>query len=149
MVRIERKLVAEFKCDFNHVMEIINSKLLTRACGHEIVEEDSCVRVRGIPWQCSDHDIVRVSNLKKAGNPFFRLNTLMKANFFRGLNIPSGGVSLVLNESGRRSGEALIRFENCEHRNLALQRHRQHMGNRYIEGVFSFIRKNGVPPMDP
>ena len=65
MVRIERKLVAEFKCDFNHVMEIINSKLLTRACGHEIVEEDSCVRVRGIPWQCSDHDIVRVSNLKK------------------------------------------------------------------------------------
>ena len=65
MVRIERKLVAEFKCDFNHVMEIINSKLLTRACGHEIVEEDSCVRVRGIPWQCSDHDIVRVFNLKK------------------------------------------------------------------------------------
>ena len=77
-------------------------------------------------------------------NSFFRLNTLIKANFFRGLNIPSGGVSLVLNESGRRSGEALIRFENCEHRNLALQRHRQHMGNRYIEGVFSFIRKKSV-----
>ena len=73
---------------------------------------------------------------QKDGNSFFRLNTLKKANFFRGLNIPSGGVSLVLNESGRRSGEALIRFENCEHRNLALQRHRQHMGNRYIEGVF-------------
>ena len=65
MVRIERKLVDEFKCDFNHVMEIINSKLLTRACGHEIVEEDSCVRVRGIPWQCSDHDIVRVSKLSQ------------------------------------------------------------------------------------
>ena len=78
MVRIERKLVAEFKCDFNHVMEIINSKLLTRACGHEIVEEDSCVRVRGIPWQCSDHDIVRVSNLKKTRNSFFRLKTLKK-----------------------------------------------------------------------
>ena len=44
------------------------------------------------------------------------------ANFFRGLNIPSGGVSLVLNETGRRSGEALVRFENAEHRNLALQR---------------------------
>ena len=114
MVRIEEKLVENFKCDFNHVMEIINSKLLTRACGHEIVEEESCVRVRGIPWQCSDHDI---------------------ADFFRGLNIPSGGVSLVLNDTGRRSGEALVRFENWEHRNLALQRHRQHMGNRYIEGV--------------
>ena len=56
-----------------------------------MVEDDTCVRVRGIPWQCSDHDI---------------------ANFFRGLNIPSGGVSLVLNENGRRSGEALVRFEN-------------------------------------
>ena len=149
MVRIERKLVDEFKCDFNHVMEIINSKLLTRACGHEIVEEDSCVRVRGIPWQCSDHDIVRVFKLFQTTKSIYRLKTLFQANFFRGLNIPSGGVSLVLNESGRRSGEALIRFENCEHRNLALQRHRQHMGNRYIEGVFSFIRKNGVPPMDP
>ena len=41
------------------------------------------MRVRGIPWQCSDHDL---------------------AKFFRGLNIPSGGVSLVLNKNGRRSG---------------------------------------------
>ena len=79
---------------------------------HEVVEDETCVRVRGIPWQCSDHDI---------------------ANFFRGLNIPSGGVSLVLNENGRRSGEALVRFETEEQRRLALQRHRQHMGNRYIE----------------
>ena len=115
MVRIERQLIREYRCDFKKKIEIVNSKLLTRACGTELVDEDSCVRVRGIPWQCSDHDI---------------------ADFFRGLNIPSGGVSLVLNETGRRSGEALIRFENSEHRNLALQRHRQHMGNRYIEGVF-------------
>lgn len=31
MVRIEQKLIAEYNCDFNNVMEIINSKLLTRA----------------------------------------------------------------------------------------------------------------------
>ena len=125
MVRIERQLIHQYRVDFKKKAEIINSKLLTRAGGTELVDEDSCVRVRGIPWQCSDHDI---------------------ADFFRGLNIPSGGVALVLNETGRRSGEALVRFENCEHRNLALQRHRQHMGNRYIEGVcdgksgFSWIK---------
>lgn len=126
MVRIERQLIRQYRAfDFKKKAEIINSKLLTRACGTELVDEDSCVRVRGIPWQCSDHDI---------------------ADFFRGLNIPSGGVALVLNDTGRRSGEALVRFENCEHRNLALQRHRQHMGNRYIEGVcdgkcgFSWIK---------
>ena len=31
MVRIEQKLLSDFSCDFNSVMEIINSKLLTRA----------------------------------------------------------------------------------------------------------------------
>ena len=31
MVRIEKKLKTEYNCDFNNVMEIINSKLLTRA----------------------------------------------------------------------------------------------------------------------
>ena len=44
--------------------------------------------------------------------------------FFDFLSFESGGVSLVLNENGRRSGEALVRFETEEQRNLALQRHR-------------------------
>ena len=146
MVRVERQLIMDYRCDFKKMVEIINSKLLTRACGTELVDEDSCVRVRGIPWQegvYSFHYSKKVSSMYTTHNlSVYRKHPTLKcsdhdiADFFRGLNIPSGGVSLVLNETGRRSGEALIRFENSEHRNLALQRHRQHMGNRYIEGVW-------------
>lgn len=34
---------------------------------------------------------------------------------------------------GRRNGEALVRFVNKEHRDMALKRHKHHMGGRYIE----------------
>ena len=70
------------------------------------------MRVRGLPWQCSDHEIAR---------------------FFRGLNIAKGGVALCLSQQGRRNGEALIRFSNRQHRELAMKKHKHHLGQRYIE----------------
>lgn len=42
-------------------------------------------------------------------------------------------MALCLNAQGRRNGEALVRFINQEHRDLALERHKHHMGSRYIE----------------
>lgn len=44
-----------------------------------------------------------------------------------------GGVALCLSPQGRRNGEALIRFITPEHRDMALKRHKHHIGNRYIE----------------
>lgn len=44
-----------------------------------------------------------------------------------------GGVALCLSPMGRRNGEALVRFVNKEHRDMALKRHKHHMGGRYIE----------------
>jgi len=38
-----------------------------------------------------------------------------------------------LSPQGRRNGEALVRFINQEHRDMALKRHKHHIGNRYIE----------------
>ncbi|KAH7935401.1 hypothetical protein HPB52_007373 [Rhipicephalus sanguineus] len=43
------------------------------------------------------------------------------------------GVALCLSPQGRRKGEALVRFENSEHRDKALKRHKHHIGQRYIE----------------
>lgn len=40
---------------------------------------------------------------------------------------------LCLSERGRRNGEALVRFETREQRDLALRRHRHHLGHRYVE----------------
>lgn len=73
---------------------------------------NTVIRARGLPWQATDADISR---------------------FFAGLNIMAGGIALCLTAQGRRNGEALIRFECAEHRELAFQRHKHHMGNRYIE----------------
>jgi epithelial splicing regulatory protein 1/2 len=44
-----------------------------------------------------------------------------------------GGVALCLSSQGRRNGEALVRFTTVEHRELALRRHKHHIGQRYIE----------------
>ncbi|NWI73495.1 ESRP2 protein, partial [Dryoscopus gambensis] len=78
----------------------------------ETVDSETVIRARGLPWQSSDQDIAR---------------------FFKGLNIAKGGVALCLNSQGRRNGEALVRFVNSEQRDLALERHKHHMGSRYIE----------------
>ncbi|PSN35277.1 RNA-binding protein fusilli [Blattella germanica] len=79
---------------------------------NEEVDNSCVVRARGLPWQSSDQDI---------------------AKFFRGLNVAKGGVALCLSPQGRRNGEALVRFINQEHRDMALKRHKHHIGNRYIE----------------
>ncbi|KAI8519752.1 Epithelial splicing regulatory protein 2, partial [Branchiostoma belcheri] len=79
---------------------------------NELIDDDTILRVRGLPWQSSDQDIAR---------------------FFRGLNITKGGVAVCLNPQGRRNGEALVRFASKEHRDLALLRHKHHIGQRYIE----------------
>ncbi|XP_042345755.1 epithelial splicing regulatory protein 1 isoform X2 [Plectropomus leopardus] len=93
--------------------ERVNEKFESGTCSKmEKVGDNTVIRARGLPWQSSDQDIAR---------------------FFRGLNIAKGGAALCLNAQGRRNGEALVRFVSEEHRDLALQRHKHHMGNRYIE----------------
>uniref|UniRef100_A0A8C6UX82 Epithelial splicing regulatory protein 2 n=1 Tax=Neogobius melanostomus TaxID=47308 RepID=A0A8C6UX82_9GOBI len=101
---------------YNHkisCVEIVNYKFDSGTCSKtEPVNSETVIRARGLPWQSSDQDIAR---------------------FFKGLNIAKGGVALCLNNQGRRNGEALVRFINSEHRDLALERHKHHMGSRYIE----------------
>jgi len=48
-------------------------------------------------------------------------------------HVGRGGVALCLSQQGRRNGEALIRFDCKEHRDLALRKHKHHIGQRYIE----------------
>lgn len=93
--------------------EVINERLEPGICKkNEVVDGATVVRARGLPWQSSDQDI---------------------AKFFRGLNIVKGGVALCLSPQGRRNGEALVRFVNQEHRDMAIKRHKHHIGQRYIE----------------
>nr|XP_033790648.1 epithelial splicing regulatory protein 1 isoform X2 [Geotrypetes seraphini] len=113
MRRIIVTLITE---PYNHRFsepERVNYKFESGTCSKmEIIDDNTIIRARGLPWQSSDQDIAR---------------------FFKGLNIAKGGAALCLNAQGRRNGEALVRFVSEEHRDLALQRHKHHMGNRYIE----------------
>lgn len=95
------------------VPETINLVLEPGICSKDDEIDNNCVvRARGLPWQSSDQDI---------------------AKFFRGLNVAKGGVALCLSAQGRRNGEALVRFTSQEHRDMALKRHKHHLGTRYIE----------------
>ncbi|XP_077447955.1 epithelial splicing regulatory protein 2 isoform X1 [Stigmatopora argus] len=112
MVELILHILAE---PYNHTftcVETVQYKFDSGTCKTEQVDNETVIRARGLPWQSSDQDIAR---------------------FFKGLNIAKGGVALCLNAQGRRNGEALVRFINSEHRDLALQRHKHHMGSRYIE----------------
>ncbi|KAM9065210.1 epithelial splicing regulatory protein 2 isoform 1-T1 [Sarcophilus harrisii] len=112
MVTIICHLLSEQNHSFTEP-EIVKCKYDSGPCSKaEVVDNETVVRARGLPWQSSDQDIAR---------------------FFKGLNIAKGGVALCLNAQGRRNGEALVRFVDSEQRDLALERHKHHMGARYIE----------------
>ncbi|XP_077577288.1 epithelial splicing regulatory protein 1 isoform X1 [Stigmatopora nigra] len=113
MAKIVLHLLSEPLCHTFSNPERVNEKFESGTCSKmEKVCDSTVIRARGLPWQSSDQDIAR---------------------FFSGLNIAKGGAALCLNAQGRRNGEALVRFVSEEHRDLALQRHKHHMGNRYIE----------------
>ncbi|XP_010883035.1 epithelial splicing regulatory protein 1 isoform X2 [Esox lucius] len=113
MANIVLALLSEPFCHSFLNPERVPEKFESGTCSKtEQVCDNTVIRARGLPWQSSDQDIAR---------------------FFRGLNIAKGGAALCLNAQGRRNGEALVRFINEEHRDMALQRHKHHMGNRYIE----------------
>ncbi|XP_024938562.1 RNA-binding protein fusilli isoform X3 [Cephus cinctus] len=111
MVNIVQRMIKD-----GHVFqnpEIVNLVLEPGICSKdEEVDNDCVVRARGLPWQSSDQDI---------------------AKFFRGLNVAKGGVALCLSPMGRRNGEALVRFVSKEHRDMALKRHKHHIGSRYLD----------------
>ncbi|ELT87306.1 hypothetical protein CAPTEDRAFT_189098 [Capitella teleta] len=105
MAGIIQKLVNDGHQFVENEKDIVKDRLEPGICRKdEAVDEECVIRARGLPWQSSDQDIAR---------------------FFQGLNIA--------NQQGRRNGEALIRFESKEHRDLALRKHKHHLGQRYIE----------------
>ncbi|XP_056638862.1 RNA-binding protein fusilli isoform X2 [Diorhabda carinulata] len=111
MVNIVQRLIS-----VGHRFEIPENIHLTLEPGicskDDEIDSNCVVRARGLPWQSSDQDI---------------------AKFFRGLNVAKGGVALCLSAQGRRNGEALVRFVSQEHRDMALKRHKHHLGARWIE----------------
>ncbi|XP_053317622.1 G-rich sequence factor 1 [Spea bombifrons] len=95
---------------------------------------DGVVRLRGLPYSCTEQDI---------------------HNFFAGLDVADEGITFVLDQRGRKSGEAFVQFLTQEQADQALLKHKQEIGSRYIEifpsrrseiqtARFPFRRRKGV-----
>ncbi|XP_060103154.1 G-rich sequence factor 1 isoform X2 [Heteronotia binoei] len=75
------------------------------------VTNDGVVRLRGLPYSCIEADI---------------------SEFFSGLTIVD--ITFVMDQRGRRkTGEAFVQFATPEMANQALLKHKEEIGNRYIE----------------
>lgn len=81
------------------------------------------VKLRGLPWSATVDDIIK---------------------FFKDCKIAGGkaGVHMTTSREGRPSGEAFVEFEDEEDVERACQKDRDHMGNRYIEGLFVTLPNN-------
>ncbi|XP_018574155.1 heterogeneous nuclear ribonucleoprotein H isoform X1 [Anoplophora glabripennis] len=83
-------------------------------------EEGNIVKLRGLPWSATTDDIQK----------FFRDCKILGGKF---------GVHMTSSREGRPSGEAFVEFEDAEDVEIAIQKDREHIGNRYIE-VFKVNR---------
>ncbi|XP_008334430.1 uncharacterized protein LOC103397816 [Cynoglossus semilaevis] len=72
------------------------------------------VQVKGLPWSCSAEDLMQ---------------------FFSDCRIRDGlnGIHLTLDRRGRPSGRGFIEMEDEEDVSRALEKHRQYIGERYVE----------------
>uniref|UniRef100_A0A8C2B6J0 G-rich RNA sequence binding factor 1 n=1 Tax=Cyprinus carpio TaxID=7962 RepID=A0A8C2B6J0_CYPCA len=98
---------------FVEVYEVTNkdAEAILKATQH-CTESDGAVRLRGLPFSCSEKDIIQ---------------------FFSGLEIVEDGVTIVLDRKGRNSGDAFVQFATKEMAEEALKKDREVIGNRYIE----------------
>ncbi|KAL0979945.1 hypothetical protein UPYG_G00191900 [Umbra pygmaea] len=95
----------------------------------QLPARDGVVRLRGLPYSCTETDILL---------------------FFSDLEVAEDGVTLVTDYRGRSTGDAYVQFLNQEQADLALSRHKEMIGNRYIE-VFPSNRSEvgGRRKLDP
>ncbi|XP_051959998.1 heterogeneous nuclear ribonucleoprotein H-like [Xyrauchen texanus] len=77
-------------------------------------DEGFVVRVRGLPWSCSDEEVSR---------------------FFSGCKIGNNGTAIhfTYTREGRPSGEAFVELESEEDLKIAVKKDRETMGHRYVE----------------
>lgn len=91
---------------------------------------DACVRLRGLPFECSKEEI---------------------AHFFAGLEIVRNGITLPVDFQGRSTGEAYVQFATEDIAEKAMAKHKEKIGHRYIEIFKSSLQEirnaTGMGPM--
>lgn len=106
------------------------------------------VQVKGLPWSCTTQDLLQFfsGGSLRSGLYFVTtqyMNKLNKIIMFCIYHVPEcrirdgvKGIHLTLDRLGRPSGRAFIEMEHEEDVSKALEKHRQYLGPRYVEGLF-------------
>uniref|UniRef100_A0A2K6AWX9 RRM domain-containing protein n=1 Tax=Macaca nemestrina TaxID=9545 RepID=A0A2K6AWX9_MACNE len=104
-----------------------NSVLKHTGLNSPDIANNSFVRLRGLPFDCSNEEIVQ---------------------FFSGLEIVPNGMTLPVDFQGRSTGEAFVQFASQEIAERALKKHKERIGHRYIE-IFKSSRAEVQTHYDP
>lgn len=91
------------------------------------VSDNVCIKMRGLPFSASMYDILE---------------------FFKGYNVVENGVHVVVGPGERPTGEAYVEFATPEDAQRAMEKHRQHIGSRYVE-LFRVTKRSGPGPLLP
>lgn len=86
-----------------------------------------CVQLRGLPYSASRTQVLE---------------------FFAGLTLGEGGIHFIYDGSGRPTGNGYVHFGSVEDAIKATEKHKHHMGNRYIE-VFRCPRIEMINAVGP
>lgn len=86
-----------------------------------------CVQLRGLPYSASRPQVLE---------------------FFAGLSLGEGGIHFIFDASGRPTGNGYVHFASVEDAIKATEKHKHHMGNRYIE-VFRCPRIEMINAVGP
>jgi len=107
-----KRYIEVFKSKYSEMEWVVNRSGKGEAEGSGPGANDNCVRLRGLPFDCTKSDVTK---------------------FFDGLEITNNGILLTTDYQGRSSGEAYVQFASKDHAEGALEKNKQSIGHRYIE----------------
>ena len=129
-------LLVQTTCLYLHQIRLLMSNLTKDSDNN-----DTVIRIRGLPWQATKDDISKFFSGKLSSFfPFTRINNSCSSVLGCKIKGDLDGIKMTLSNQGRPSGEAYIEFEDDDAYKKALECHKKHMGSRYIE-VFPSTRQ--------
>lgn len=101
-------------------------------------EDGFVVRLRGLPWAVTDDDILKFFGSIQNLLSLILLMIIFSFSVKEDSNIVGGaaGIHMTYTREGRPTGEGYLELGCEEDVERALTKHNEHLGPRYIEGMF-------------
>lgn len=114
-----KRYIEVFSSSYKEMSYVLDRSCKQRETGKTIAGNDTIVRLRGLPYQCTKEEV---------------------GQFFTGLDIVANGIVLPMDANGRSTGESFVEFSTAGDATTALAKHKEKIGHRYIE-IFKSTRR--------